>query len=124
MMRIAACWGSRIGTIDCLRFGSIPDGATVDSDGNLWVALVQSQAVVCLSPTGRLLHRVDMPVPFPSCPAFGGKDLDTLFVTTIADSGRYLRTDHPDAGRIVTVRGLGVRGIAERRWEMKTEPSE
>ena len=116
--------GSRIGAIDCLRFGSIPDGATVDSDGNLWVALVQSQAVVCLSPTGRLLHRVDMPVPFPSCPAFGGKDLDTLFVTTIADSGRYLRTDHPDAGRNVTDRGLGVRGIAERRWEMKTEPSE
>lgn len=112
----SATLGPRIGTIDTAPLGSIPDGATVDRDGNLWVALVLAQAVVCLSPAGELLRKVEMPVPFPSCPAFGGPDLGTLFVTTIADSGRNLKTDHADAGRIVMIEGLGTGGIGEARW--------
>lgn len=112
----SATLGPRIGTIDCAPLGSIPDGATVDRDGNLWVALVLAQCVVCLAPDGKLLRRIEIPVPFPSCPAFGGPRLETLFVTTIANSGRNLATDHPDAGRIVAIEGLGTGGIAEARW--------
>jgi sugar lactone lactonase YvrE len=111
-----ATLGPRIGTIDCAPLGSIPDGATVDRDGNLWVALVLAQSVACLAPDGTLLRRIELPVPFPSCPAFGGPGLETLFVTTIADSGRNLKADHPDAGRIVAIEGLGTGGIAEARW--------
>jgi sugar lactone lactonase YvrE len=114
-----ATLGERIGAIDCAPLGSIPDGATVDRDGNLWVALVLAQCVVCLSPKGELLRRVEVPVPFPSCPAFGGPGLETLFVTTIANSGRNLATDHPDAGRIVAIEGHGTGGIAEARWSSK-----
>ena len=75
-----------------------------------------AQCVVCFAPEGKLLHKVEVPVPFPSCPAFGGPRLETLFVTTIANSGLNLKTDHLDAGRIVMIEGLGTGGIAEARW--------
>jgi L-arabinonolactonase len=56
-----------------------------------------------------------VPMPFPSCPAFGGDDLDTLFVTSIRDSKGSLVSDHPDAGRTIAITGLGVSGLAEAR---------
>jgi L-arabinonolactonase len=99
--------------IDLRPLGSPPDGATVDADGNLWVALVMEQAVACISPQGDVLHQVALPVPFPTCPAFGGDDLGTLFVTSIRDSKGLIVSDHPDAGRLMAVTGLGVTGIAE-----------
>lgn len=105
--------GARVGTIDLKSIGQAPDGATIDAEGNLWIALVLDQAVACVSPAGELIRRIDMPMPYPSCPAFGGPQLDTLYVTSIANSGHNLVTDHPDGGRIAVVRGLGVRGIAE-----------
>lgn len=101
--------------IDTAPLGSVPDGATVDSEGCLWVALVQAQKLARFSPTGELLLQLDVPLPLPSCPAFGGPDLDTLYVTTISDSHGLLRSDHPDAGRILTITGLGVRGLPEAR---------
>ncbi|MDE2394027.1 MAG: SMP-30/gluconolactonase/LRE family protein [Burkholderiales bacterium] len=93
--------------------GSGPDGAAVDAAGCLWVALVLAGRLACYSPEGRLLHQVSVPVPFPSCPCFGGPDLSTLYVTSIRDSGNVLRSDDPGAGALVAVHGLGVRGLPE-----------
>jgi sugar lactone lactonase YvrE len=100
---------------DTRTLGSLPDGATVDAEGHLWVALVQAQRLARFAPDGRLVRTIDLPIPFPSCPAFGGEDLRTLFVTTIADSGHRLRSDHPDAGRLLAIDGLGVHGLPEAR---------
>ena len=108
--------GERIGTIDCRPYGSDPDGATVDRDGNMWVALVFAQAIACFSPEGALLRHIPLPAPFPSCPAFGGANMDRLFVTTVSDSGRLVKSDHPEAGRMMVIDGLGVQGIPETRW--------
>lgn len=105
--------GAHLPLIDCRDHGSAPDGATVDVEGNIWIALVQAQAVLCVDPGGRPLRRIEMPMPYPSCPAFGGAALDTLYVTSIADSGHRLKSDHPDAGRIAVLKELGVVGIAE-----------
>jgi L-arabinonolactonase len=101
--------------IDTRVFGSAPDGATVDAEGCLWVALVQSQQIARFDPRGVLIQIIDMPVPFPSCPAFGGSDLRTLFVTTVSDSHNLLRSDHPDAGRVLAIEGLNVAGLVEAR---------
>lgn len=107
--------GPQVAAIDLGPIGQAPDGATVDADGNIWVALVLDQAVACITPQGQLIRRIDVPMPYPSCPAFGGSALDTLFVTSISKSGHMLNSDHPDAGRIIAIRGLGVTGIAESR---------
>ncbi|MFT4053811.1 MAG: SMP-30/gluconolactonase/LRE family protein [Novosphingobium sp.] len=104
--------GVREDFFDCTAIGA-PDGATVDAEGCLWVALVTTQRIGCISPQGELLRSIDVPVPYPSCPAFGGEDMATLYVTTIADSGHKLKSDHPDAGRMLAITGLDARGIAE-----------
>lgn len=108
--------GPQTGSIAMQGIGQAPDGATVDADGNLWIALVLDQALACVRPDGTLIRRIAMPMPYPSCPAFGGETMETLFVTSIANSGHNLVTDHPDGGRIAVVRGLGVRGLAESRF--------
>ena len=105
--------GPRENLVDCRVQGSGPDGATVDSEGRIWAALVLAQAVACYAPDGKLLRSIPLPLPYPSCPAFGGLDLDTLYLTSIANSGHRLVADHPDAGRITAIRGIDARGIAE-----------
>lgn len=106
--------GERYHLVDCqANGGSGADGATVDAEGRIWVALVLAQAVGCYSPEGRLLRSIPVPLPYPSCPAFGGPNLDTLYLTSIANSGHRLVADHPDAGRMTAIRGLDVPGIAE-----------
>ena len=110
--------GPRETLIDTTPLGSAPDGATVDAEGRVWVALVQAGQIACVSPEGRVEQCIDLPVPFPSCPAFGGEAMDTLYVTAIANSGGRLVSDHPDAGRLMAIEGLGAAGIAETRCRL------
>ena len=110
--------GARRDLIDTSSLGSAPDGATVDAEGFLWVALVQAQKIARFAPDGRLGQILDSPVPFPSCPAFGGEDLKTLFVTSISDSGGRLVSADDGAGRLIAYSGLGVGGIAETRCHL------
>jgi L-arabinonolactonase len=99
--------------VDTRPDGSGPDGATVDAEGCLWVALVLAGKLARYSPEGRLLRTIDLPVPYPTCPCFGGPGLDTLYLTSIRDSGNVLRSEAPEAGALVELRGLGVRGLPE-----------
>lgn len=94
--------------------GSAPDGATVDAEGGVWTALVRTGQLARIAPDGRLDRVIDLPLDHPTCPAFGGPALDTLFVTSIARS-RRLHSQRPDAGRLLAIDGLGLRGIAETR---------
>jgi len=59
-----------------------PDGSIVDAQGYLWNAQWGASQVVRYAPDGTSDLVVDLPVSQPSCVAFGGKDLDLLFVTT------------------------------------------
>lgn len=97
---------------DLSPLDTAPDGATVDADGCLWVALVRSGEVGCFTPGGRLLRRIRMPVTYPTSVNFGGPDLDTLYVTSISKSHR-LTAAEPEAGGLFAITGLGASGIAE-----------
>ncbi|MCF7989330.1 MAG: SMP-30/gluconolactonase/LRE family protein [Thiohalocapsa sp.] len=59
-----------------------PDGLAIDRDGCLWSAMWDGWCVIRFAPDGRELLRVPMPVQRPTCCAFGGPDLSTLFVTS------------------------------------------
>lgn len=61
-----------------------PDGAVVDSEGYLWNARWGGNCVVRHAPDGSIDRVIEVPVSQVSCPAFGGKDLKTLFITTAA----------------------------------------
>jgi sugar lactone lactonase YvrE len=60
-----------------------PDGMTIDSKGNLWIALWGGSAVGCWDPeNGKLLCKINVPVLNVTSCAFGGENLETLFITT------------------------------------------
>ncbi|MCL7940357.1 SMP-30/gluconolactonase/LRE family protein [Halomonas sp. ATCH28] len=90
-----------------------PDGAVVDAEGHLWLALWGAGRVVRLDPRGREVDAILLPTSQPSCPAFGGKRLERLYITTARegmDSAR--RREEPDAGHLF-VAEAGVPGLAE-----------
>jgi sugar lactone lactonase YvrE len=91
------------------HINAVPDGMTIDSEGNLWVAFCHGACVICYDPlTGKQLHRVELPCLETTACAFGGERLDELYVTT----GVHPDLEEEDAGRLLCVRGLGVAGVA------------
>jgi sugar lactone lactonase YvrE len=59
-----------------------PDGMTVDADDYVWVAFWDGWCVRRLSPAGRVVAEIPLPVQRPTCPVFGGPHLRQLYVTT------------------------------------------
>ncbi|MHA7987604.1 SMP-30/gluconolactonase/LRE family protein [Rathayibacter sp. CAU 1779] len=85
-----------------------PDGMAIDSEGGLWVALWGGGKVHHYHPDGRLADVITVPgVTNTSAVAFGGPELDVLYITTsredIADGAE------PSAGAVFAV-SPGVRG--------------
>ena len=60
----------------------IVDGMTVDSEGFIWSAIWFGSKVMRFDPDGKLEREIHFPATQTSCPMFGGKDLNELYVTT------------------------------------------
>ena len=58
------------------------DGATVDTEGGYWLAVVATGTVRRYLPDGRLDRTIALPCSNPTKPAFGGADMKTLFATS------------------------------------------
>ena len=103
--------------VDTGQYNSASDGATVDAEGCLWVALIQIGKIARFTPRGELDRLIDAPTDLPSCVAFGGPELSTLYVTSIKDSGSgRMISKHPDGGFLFAIEGLGVSGLVEARF--------
>jgi sugar lactone lactonase YvrE len=63
-------------------YGGRPDGAAMDSEGHLWVAMFEGARVLRLAPDGTVSAELKLPVRCPTMPCFGGADLRTLYITT------------------------------------------
>lgn len=93
-----------------------PDGATIDAEGNFWNAQWGSARVACYSPAGEFLREVKVDAPHTSCPAFGGPDLTTLYVTTaLEEMTPEARAAHPDAGKVFVFENIA-KGLEEPRF--------
>ena len=97
-----------------------PDGANVDAEGFLWSAQWGAGRVVRYAPDGQIERFLEIPASRPSCVAFGGPDLDLLFVTTASEG---LKEDMPgsqfSAGDVF-VYSIGITGLPEGRFVLGT----
>ena len=88
-----------------------PDGAQVDADGCIWMAISGAHRVVRVNPsTGRMDYVVHLPVLSPTSCTFGGPELDELFITT----------RKPDGGGLYRVKmPFGIRGLPEPEFHVE-----
>jgi len=62
-----------------------PDGLVVDVEGNIWIAVYGSHRVMKFDPTGKHLKDIEFSGKNMTCPTWGGKDLNILFITSATD---------------------------------------
>jgi len=99
----------------------IPDGLTVDSQGFIWSAQWYGSCVVRYDPDGKVERRIQVPTAQVTCMAFGGPDLDELYITTAGEEWktRFAPTGYNSAnlqmgGQLFRVK-LDIQGKLENR---------
>jgi sugar lactone lactonase YvrE len=60
----------------------VPDGLAIDQEGYIWSARWGGWKVVRYAPDGSIEREILMPVEFPTSCAFGGPNLDELYITS------------------------------------------
>ncbi|KAI0389696.1 hypothetical protein F5Y17DRAFT_472621 [Xylariaceae sp. FL0594] len=95
-----------------LEDGGMPDGLAVDVEGHVWAAANSKGKLVRISPeTGEVTATCAVPgAKMVSCPGFGGEDMRTMFITSIA------APEDGSTGNVYRVR-VDVPGL--RRHELK-----
>lgn len=68
--------------IDFSEDKTIPDGACTDYQGNIWIADWGGSRVLSHSKEGRFTGEVLFNISQPTCPTFGGQELNQLLVTS------------------------------------------
>jgi sugar lactone lactonase YvrE len=92
-----------------------PDGMAVDAEGFLWVALFGGWRIERYSPAGELVDQVPLPCANVTKLAFGGDDLQTVYVSTAWKGLTAVERQHqPQAGGLFTFRAP-VPGQAQAR---------
>lgn len=86
----------------------VPDGMTVDQNGNVWSARWGSGCLVQYTPDGKEVSRIDFPAKKVSSVTFGGKNYDDLYVTT--GGGNNKRKEGKGAGALFRLSPENVKG--------------
>lgn len=94
-----------------------PDGMTIDAEGMLWIALWGGSQVIRVNPaTGERLARVEVPASQVTSCAFGGEQLDELYITTAAVGLNASElAEEPLAGGLFRIK-TDVRGTEVQRY--------
>ena len=94
----------------------VPDGACIDAQGYLWSARWGAGQVLRFAPDGRLERVLHLDALQPTCPAFGGSDMSTLYVTS-AHLGMRAddRAAAPLSGAVFS-QAMDLRGLPESRF--------
>jgi len=94
-----------------------PDGMCMDEEGMLWIAHWDGFGVYRWNPhNGMLLDNIEVPVPQVTACAFGGENLDHLFITTARqDFSQKQLEKYPESGNVFIAQP-GIRGIVRHKF--------
>lgn len=89
-----------------------PDGMAIDENDMLWVGLWNGNSVAQFNPkTGALVQKIKVPAHNVTSCAFGGENLDELYITTASvDMTNEEKKRYPLAGSVFKVK-MAVRGV-------------
>lgn len=89
-----------------------PDGMAIDAEDKLWVGMWNGGVVARFDPlTGELMSTIQVPAHNVTACAFGGEELDTLYITTASiDMTPEEKKKYPQAGSLFKA-VPGVRGV-------------
>lgn len=98
----------------------MPDGMTIDEDGNLWIAMWGGACVLHCDPVkGEIIKKIELPATNVTSCTFGGKNLDILYITTArAELSEAERKDQPYAGGLFQAK-VGTKGFPSNRFGKK-----
>lgn len=93
-----------------------PDGMSIDGEGNLWIGHWGGSQLSCWNPhTGEKLAKVELPVKNVTSCAFGGENMDELYITTArVGNDEASLAEQPLAGGVFRVK-LDVKGLPVQR---------
>jgi sugar lactone lactonase YvrE len=98
---------------------AFPDGSCVDTEGGLWNTRFHGGCLVRHRPDGQVDRVITLPVRRPTCCAFGGPDLSTLYVTTTSQHmSDAERAAEPLAGALLALQ-VGCKGLPEPRFALQ-----
>jgi len=89
------------------RVPGVPDGMAIDREGRLWIAFCHGGCVVCFDQEGKELERLILPCREVTAPAFGGKGMSDLYVTT----GQPRADIEEESGHLFVFSAVGARGL-------------
>ncbi len=93
-----------------------PDGSCVDADGSLWNAQWGLGRIVCYGADGAVRRVLPLAASQPTRPAFGGANLNTLYVTSAREGlDPAALTREPQAGALFSA-SVDIRGLSETRF--------
>lgn len=94
-----------------------PDGMCIDEEGMLWIAHWGGYGVYRWDPeTGKILDKLELPVPHVTSCAFGGEDLHELIITTAREGLTAEQLDkYPESGNVF-IATPGIKGIARNKF--------
>jgi len=102
-----------------------PDGFTIDSKDRLWVAKWGGSCIECYDPQlgadAPPLHSFQLPASQVTACAFGGPNLDQLYVTTArCGLSRQQQEEQPLAGGLFRIdfTGTDIRGVPASRYQI------
>ncbi|XP_060518026.1 regucalcin-like [Cylas formicarius] len=100
------------------KIEGLPDGMTIDAEGNLWVAAVTGGKILKIDPRKRetIVDSVSLPATQPTSVTFGGPNYDELYVTTARFPLEGVTPDAPENGTLYRITGLGVKGLPPNRF--------
>jgi len=102
---------------DLRRDPGVPDGSLIDAGGYLWNAQWGGGRVVRYAADGSVDRVLQVPATQPSCVAFGGAELNELYVSSarVEMSELHLARE-PHAGGLFHCVLTGVTGLPENRF--------